>query len=669
MGLGGLRENQLVRWGDRLFKLMGRLPDGDWHMVDVTNGLMDKQPDTAIWAALERHELAFVDRDSAPSGKTADKLLSLVSNAAEACGISPDADDEKLKVAGLRWKYVLATRGLNLPETAAVIPDIWGKIGWPAEEPHRNTVWGWKRRCELASDPIAALMDHHEKKGRYGERYGPEVMEIIRHVRDEKYLKQNPRISIEAAVEKVKDRIVLQNARRPRSDPLPIAKRKAFERVLAEIPAEERCARRFGRDAAIARFRVSLGGVKADHPLSRCEVDHTPLAIVLADEDFVPWGRASASVALDVNLKMPTGTYWGAEVPSIVSLARCIRHSVCPKVEFLKKYPNVLGKWDLFGVAETYVLDDGLEEFAEGLRNACAQLGGATAEFCGRKRPWHKPHIERFFRSQDLGFLQRQPGATMENILKRCNFDPKKDLILRRSTFDKLYMKWLVDIYMNEPLEILGGQSPRQACASRISKVDQFVPSATVLLERLFLRKVSGRRLDHEGIEYDRLIYNSTDMGALRLQCGATLSVDIYVSDEDVGYIQVVVPNTDIWIRVPCLDLAYASGMTRWQHERCKKMKRVLRDEGRDLTLAEAREEIEMAIENEANEFRQSHRKRRSRFTERNEVHPQEEVGATAKHSAVTAHQGDIEGPHALARDECRRPIAQASFVLSTEES
>lgn len=668
MGLGGLRENQLVRWGDRLFKLMGRLPDGDWHMVDVTSGLMDKQPDEAIWAAFERHELAFVDPNSTPSGRAAEKLLPLVSTAAENCGISPDADDEKLKVAGLRWKYVLATRGLNLPETAAAIPDIWRKMGWPAKEPHRNTVWGWRSKCELASDPIAALMDRHDKKGRHGERYGPEVMDIIRQVRDEKYLKQNPRISIKAAVEKIQDRIVLQNARRPRSDPLPIAKRKAFERVLSEIPAEEQFARRFGRDAAIARFRFSLRGVKAEHPLSRCEVDHTPLAIILADEDFVPWGRASASVAFDVNLKTPTGTYWGAEVPSTVSLARCIRHSVSPKVEFLKKYPNVLGKWDLFGVAETYVFDDGLEEFAEALRNACAQLGGATAEFCGRKRPWHKPHIERFFRSQDLGFLQRQPGATMENILKRCNFDPKKDLILRRSTFDKLYMKWLVDIYMNQPLEILGGKSPRQACALRIGKFEQFVPNATVLLERLFLRKVSGRKLDHEGVEYDCLIYNSTDMGALRLQRGAVLTVDIYVSDEDVGYIQVVVPDTEIWIRVPCLEPGYACGMTRWQHERCKKMKRVLRDDGRDLTLAQAREEIEIAIENEANEFRQSHRKRRSRFTERPDANRDERPVAPGKHASATGQPVGIKRSRGSARDERRKPIVQSSFVLATEE-
>lgn len=668
MGLGGLRENQLVRWGDHLFKLMGRLPDGDWHMVDVTSGLMDKQPESALWGALERHELAFVDRDGGTPDKAVEKLRPLMSTAVEVCEIPPDVDDERVKNAGLRWKYVLATRGLNLPETAAAIPHIWQKIGWPEKKPHRNTVWGWKTKCHNAPDPIAVLIDHHERKGRHGERYGPEVMEILREVRDDKFLKRNPRITIETALEKIKDRTVLENARRPRSAPLPIAKRKAFERVLAEIPAEEQFACRFGRDAAIAHFRLSLGGVKADHPLSRCEVDHTPLAVILFDDDFVPWGRASASVALDVNLKMPTGTYWGAEVPSIVSLARCIRHSVSPKVEFLKKYPNVLGNWDLFGVAESYVLDGGLEEFAEGMRNACAQLGGATVEFCGRRRPWHKPNVERYFRSQDLDFLQGLPGATMENILTRCNFDPKKDFLLRRSTFDKLYMKWLVDVYMNEPLAILGNQSPRQACAARIGKVDRFVPNSTVLLERLFLRKVPDRRLDHQGIEYDCLIYNSTDMGALRVQCGAVLTVDIYVSDEDLGHIQVVVPGSDMWIRVPCLDSGYASGMTRWQHEKCKKMKRVLKDDGRDVTLAEAREEINLAIENEANELRQHYRKKRSRFTERDDARPRKNAEAKPKPTETSTHKHDSDGPHALARDPKRPAIAQSSFVLTTEE-
>jgi hypothetical protein len=123
-----------------------------------------------------------------------------------------------------------------------------------------------------------------------------------------------------------------------------------------------------------------------------------------------------------------------------------------------------------------------------------------------------------------------------------------------------------------------------------------------------------------------------------------------------------------MWIRVPCLDLSYASGMTRWQHEKCKKMRCVLKDNGRDVTLAEAREEIELAIQNEANEFRQHYRKRRSRFTERGEARPRENEKSKPKPPAANTSKHDSEHPHALARDPTRPAIAQSSFVLSKGE-
>ncbi|TLY50612.1 MAG: hypothetical protein E6K53_09920 [Gammaproteobacteria bacterium] len=57
--------------------------------------------------------------------------------------------------------------------------------------------------------------------------------------------------------------------------------------------------------------------------------------------------------------------------------------------------------------------------------------------------------------------------------------------------------------------------------------------------------------------------------------------------------------------------------MTRWQHEKCKAMRRVGDDEGRQLSLAQARQEIEDLIVNEMKEFRHAHRKRRARFKEK----------------------------------------------------
>ena len=416
-----------------------------------------------------------------------------------------------------------------------------------------------------------------------------------------------------------------------------------FESRVALIPKRERIAKRHGSDVALAHFRTSLGGIETTHVLERGEVDHTTLAIVLLDEDFMPWGRASCSLCVDGHIPIPTGIYLGAEIPSIVSVSHCTENSLLPKTELLKCYPDVKGRWDCYGLHETYVYDNGLEEHASALRHALSELGGSTAEFCARKAPWYKPNVERFFRTQDLDLLQTLPGCTGENIAARPAFDAKKDFLLRRSTFEKILMIWLVDLHLRERLASLGDISLAEAWKRSITLEEQLVPTRRILLERLFLRKEPGRLLDHEGIQYDCLIYNSTDMGALRAELGATLKVDIWVSDEDLGYIYVEVPQRDISIRVLCLDQHYASGLTRWQHEKCKDMQRVCKDEGLQLTLDDARERISELIYADLKEFRHARRKTRTRFTERAKKAPSEETETSSK----TMPEESVEAPRA----------------------
>lgn len=618
MGLARLAENQLIRWKDRLLKLVGKLPDGDWHMVDVASGLMDKKPDRELWRAFERNELTFICGDDAKAeGKHVEQIELTLSQAATVTEGGLDQNDLREHAVG-RWKYVKATTGVSVSNMDKAIKAVWEKLQWPERPPSVKSIFNWRKKLQGKSDPIAALYDKHHLKG-WRDRFEKkqDFLGEIRKIRDDHFLQSNPRITITKTVDITQRRIRAVNSERPKSEHYPIPGRRLVQRIVDEKSKYQQVAARYGPDAAANRFRYSLGGIRTDEPLARCEVDHTVLAVILCDEDFIPWGRAQTSVAVDAGSRCLTGLYWGAEMPSIVSLSRCIRHCVAPKIDFLARFPNVKGSWDCFGVSQTYVIDNGLEEHAPALRQAVAQLGGATLELCGRKLAWHKPHVERFFRNQDLDLLQGLPGATMENFTRRCNFDPKRDLILRRSIFDKLLVKWAVDIYLRNPQPEVGNRAPIDLWKERIVKVDQFVPNKTVLLERLFLRKVENRRLDHEGIEYDCLNYNSPDMGAVRSQLGTVLKVTIWVSDEDLGYIQVEVPGTDFLIRVPCLELKYALGLTRWQHEKNKKAQRVAMGEGRQISIDQARQEIEDDIRAEISEFRHAHRKRRSRYQEK----------------------------------------------------
>lgn len=661
MGLGALREGQLIRWQQRVLKLMGRLPSGDWLLSELSTGLIDHQKDKDLLLAIEKRELTFICEEDG-AGKESTRRLVATLGANAVVGTTAKEGDKSEKAADCRMQYVVAILEKSREKAIESIQKVWEKLQWPQKRPGYSTVCLWRQKADGASDQIAALKDRDSTKGRWGDRYTNDAMNIIRDVRDLHFLKRNPRIKMAKALEYVKSSIVLENQTRPAADRLPIPKRKAFLKVLAEVPMREQLALRFGPDYARRAMRISLGGVETTRPLQRVEVDHTPLGAFLLDEDFLPWGRANTSLALEAHCVMPLGVYWGAEVPSIVSVARCMRHSVEPKIDFMSKYPNVKGSWEAYGLAETYIGDNGLEEHAQALRQACSEMGGAAFELCPRAAPWYKPNVERFFRTQDLDLLQGLPGATMENFLTRSDFDPKKDMLLRRSSFGRIFVKWIVDIHMRKRLASLGNLSPVEAWRKDIGLTEQFVPTRTILLERLFLRDVDGDKrpvLDHEGIEFDCLIYNSAELGALRSQTAVKMKVRIRVSDEDLGHIYVCVPNHDIWIMVPCLNQKYARGLTRWQHEKCKKMQRVQLDEGYELTLAESRQEIINDIENEKEEFRQAHRKKRSRFKEKGH-------GSDAQKEASTPEEREPDRPKRV--EERKKPLEIPVYEVSVAD-
>jgi len=603
---------------------------------------VDQKAEQALWAAYELGELVFIRGCREESGDEAPPILHALSEAALLGPARPVQSDGAGQVGVLRLRYVKTLQGKSKPRAIEAIAAVWGELKWPKMQPGYSTVMKWKKKADGHPDPVRALRDNQDKKGRRGPRYDSDVMGILRDVRDVHYLCMNPRIGVNRAAQIAADRIRIENACRPKSQHLPIPKRKAMAAVIKELDAAEVLAARYGADKAMAMLRVSLGGVKTTRPLERMEIDHTVLSIILCDDDFEPIGRAFFTGAKDAFTRAVVGFYWGAENPSVVSLARCIRHSIQPKVEFLKAYPDVKNDWPCFGAAESWVIDNGLEEHAIGLQQAASEGGVQIVEFCARVSPWQKPNIERFMRSQDQGLIHGLPGTTMENIMKRTDFDPKKDILMRWSSFGRLLVKWIVDVYMQKPQKILKNLSPYKKWNNCKGHFTQFVPDRTTILECLFLRQVDGRSLDHEGIEFDCLVYNSMDMKVIRERFGPRLKVSIRVNDEDLSCIYVQVPSHDIWVKVPCLDDEYTSeGLTRWQHNKCKTMRRACIDEGVELSLAEARQQILDDIQAEKVAVTQGRRKARARMQEKSAGKKVSENGST-KYESNDSHQANI---------------------------
>lgn len=658
MGQATLRAGQRVRLEGVYFDLGGILPSRKWQLIEVNTGERDEKSADELWSAFLQHRLTFV-LPGEPNVAYA-KLLDSMTDAA--ISTQHDYPDSEVKAADRRWKFVQEFNKLKgiLPIREAC-EEAAKKVDWGDDTaPQLRAAQRWCAKVRDASDPVLALITKHDRKGNYGERYPDKVIEITDEIIKSKFLKRTPRITMQTATEEAARAVRKENRQRLSSEQLPEPRRRFVESRIKLIPERDVLVARYGPDIAMMKLRTSLGGIQTSAVLERGEVDHTLFAMLLLDDDCMPWGRASCSICVDAHVHAPTGVYHGPEVPSIVSVAHCIDCSVLPKTELLKGYPDVKGRWDCFGVHETYVVDNGLEEHASALRQAASELGGSTIEFCPRKAAWFKPHVERHFRNQDLNLLQSLPGCTGENISVRPAFNPKKDLLLTRRTFDKIFMIWLVDIYLRTPQGVLDNISPIDKWKQSIVLEDQQVPVRRVLLERLFMRKEANRSLDHEGIQYDCLIYNSLDMGALRAEMGAKLVVDIWVSDEDLGYIYVEVPGRDVSIRVPCLDQHYAAGLTRWQHEKCKEIRRVGKDEGLQLSLDDARDRITTLIASDLANVKHARRKKRDRFEERHSTTQPDPTPPEPVAGPV-----NFDGTTSAAHDALMRNADLAPLVLS----
>ena len=82
------------------------------------------------------------------------------------------------------------------------------------------------------------------------------------------------------------------------------------------------------------------------------------------------------------------------------------------------------------------------------------------------------------------------------------------------------------------------------------------------------------RRLAHDGIHFENLLYSSPALDELRRSEGANLKVEIRVNENDIGSIYVLWPKISKPIEVPAIELDYAKNLSLWAHRVNRKRQR-----------------------------------------------------------------------------------------------
>jgi len=91
-------------------------------------------------------------------------------------------------------------------------------------------------------------------------------------------------------------------------------------------------------------------GPRVARPLERVELDHTPLDLIVVDEeDRLPIGRPTVTLALDVYSGFPIGLDVGFEAAGYGAAMRCLLHAILPKEDVRARY-GTTHPWPVYGL-------------------------------------------------------------------------------------------------------------------------------------------------------------------------------------------------------------------------------------------------------------------------------------------------------------------------------
>lgn len=438
---------------------------------------------------------------------------------------------------------------------------------------HYTTLYNWLRAYQ-STQALTSLIPKRRGWSYNRKRLDSDVNAIIDH-----YI-ENPYLTIKQPSPKK----VYSEIKRAclKADLTPPHQATIYRRI-ERIPEEKRLRGRGRVEAANNRFSVKAGRFPgADTILNVIQIDHTPLDIIIVDEETrQSIKRVWFTVAIDVFSRVITGIYLSLDAPSLTSVAMCISHSILPKDKWLK-HIGVEGEWNVWGFPKKIHTDNGADFRSINLSEACA-TNGIDIEFRPVKKPNYGGHVERY-----LGAFSKKiaelDGKTFNSAGKRESYDPEKHANM---TIDEIE-KWLVHAiieYHHTPHSSLGVAPITKwkmgiEGASGVMAVGlPEIPDDPLTLELDFLPRTM-RSISGEGVVWDRIHYYSDGIRHLigeRDEHGKNRKYIVRRDPRDITKVWVYDPFQKLYHEVPYADPTHPY-TNKWELEKARKYLKSLDD-------------------------------------------------------------------------------------------
>ncbi len=433
-----------------------------------------------------------------------------------------------------------------------------------------QSIYRWlKAYKESCGDIRSLLPSYHNCGGKGNPRISTKVYELINESINV-YYKNKQRISINDLWLNLTDMISEHN--KFSIYKLDVPPYSTLARYVSKIPEYQSIASRYSKKTADNKFKGQGNGVETSFPLERVEIDHTPVDIIIKEEDGTEIGRPFLVLAIDkftrnalgFSLGLSNGVGW----PEV---SQCIKSIMTDKSYVKDMYPFIENEWNAFGVPKTLVIDNGNEFKNKSMTDACYQLG-IVLQICPPKVPEWKGSIERFFGTTNTSLVHNLPGTTRSNPTKLdTDENPSKSATLTFSQFNALLHKWIIDVYSQDFHKGADG-IPAKLWKKAIEDYPISWPNSSSEIVTL-LGRTAQRKISNRGIEINCLHYNCNNLNKLLMQFSKEnkgLEEDFNVKYDPFNIGELFVYDHLInkeWIKVPCTNPQYATNLSEWEHK------------------------------------------------------------------------------------------------------
>ena len=362
---------------------------------------------------------------------------------------------------------------------------------------------------------------------------------------------------------------------------VPVPSRETFRKHLRSLECFETVAARYGPKEAKKRFKATGEGLAAHRPLLLATIDHTAadVHVVMEADEWRYVGRPSLTVLMDVHSRCILGWVLSFEPPSLYSVIECVKRANRPKPKMRALFPDSPDLVDIYGKCDEIVVDNGLEFIGTSFESGMTDLG-ISIRWAPVKTPTDKSVVERFFSTLNSMFHKKLPGGAFPvQKLRDWELDPQKYAVLTLEQTESL-LDLAVGTY-HQSLHRALKDTPARTWARGV-KVGHGI---NIIGDDRQLDKMLGaraeRKVTRSGVELFGLRYHDPAItGPLledlarresvrgRRQGSATAKVAVKYNPANLGEIHVWNGPKGIYVTLPCTDLEYAQGLSKWQHDR-----------------------------------------------------------------------------------------------------